>query len=379
MERICVIHFNPIEKYPPVLNLLRYISSNIKGGAQVTVITTLQPGTFVEDELPGIQIKRVVEWEKRSRVQRIFFYWQFHIRALKLLKKLKPHAVLYYETFSAGAPCLYKKWVDPKCKLYIHYHEYTSRQEYQQGIILNRWMHSLERMMYKSTAWISHTNTVRMRLFLQDIGIGNGPNTHILPNYPPAIWHKRARSTKRYVGTRIGFVYVGALSLHTMYTKEMALFIQSHPDEFYWDIYSDNHDEKVLDFLKELNAPNIFFKKSIRYDSLPSVLPSYDIGVILYKGDTFNFRYNAPNKFFEYITCGLNVCYPLTMEGMKTYEQQHTKPWVLGIDFNNIVITEADLRRVAEIPFQKYCAEDIYKDLWKNMIDERPSVVQLSS
>ena len=372
MDNICIIHFNPIEKYPPVLNFLQYISSNVKEDQRVTVITTLLPGTFVLENLPGIHIERVVRWGNRNKLQRIFFYWQFHVRALKLLRSLRPRSVLYYESFSAGAPCLYKKWIYPACRLFIHYHEYTSKEEYQQGIILNKWMHRLERMVYKSTDWISHTNEMRMKLFLKDTGLEQYPNVHLLPNYPPAGWHKKALGVKREGDSqRIGFVYVGALSLNTMFTREMALFIKSHPDEFYWDIYSDNHDKEVLVFLEQLKAPNIFFKQSIRYANLPAVLPSYDIGVILYKGDTFNYRYNAPNKFFEYLTCGLNVCYPLTMDGMKAYDQQHAKPWVLGIDFNNIEIRAMDLHRIAEIPVQKYSADNVYEDLWSEMSNKR--------
>jgi hypothetical protein len=375
MQHICVIHFNPIEKYPPVINFLQYASSNLKGLCQVTVITTYQPGLFIFNSLPGICIKRVAEWKTRNKLQRILFYGQFHRRALKWLMRLKPQTVLYYETFSAGAPCIYKKWLNLRCRLFIHYHEYTSKQEYQQGIIVNKWMHQLERLIYAKTAWISHTNADRAKLFRHDIDKGADFHLHVLPNYPPASWHLKALNVQPSTNSRIGFVYVGALSLNTMYTREMALFIHSHPNDYYWDIYSDNHDEQVIVFLQELNAPNIFFKGAILYDDLPKILPIYDIGVILYKGDTFNFRHNAPNKFFEYITCGLNVCYPLAMEGLKMYDRENIKPWVIAIDFNKITFSvSSDLRRIQELPPQHYCSEDVYKTLWMNMINEMGSL-----
>lgn len=367
MSNICIVHFNPIEKYPPVINLLQYIAEQQLTGVSVTVITTLQ-ANGEELAIPGIDIRRVVKWQQRNRLQRILFYWQFNARALRILRKLRPGTVLYYETFSAGAPCFYKKWINRSSRLFIHYHEYTSTEEFRKGIVMNRWLHQLEGQIYSSAHWVSHTNSTRLGLFIKDQAENAPPNTYVVPNYPPGKWYGRTRGKKRNADSRLAFVYVGSLSMKTMYTREFANFVAGQPGECYWDIYSDNHEDAVKDFLAALNGDNINFKGSVAYHDLPGILPGYDIGVILYKGDTFNFRFNAPNKFFEYLAAGLNVWYPGAMEGMHVYDELNQKPFVQRMNFDSLVLPSAgEGYRVAEIPPPAYKAEDAYAGLWQSL------------
>lgn len=233
-------------------------------------------------------------------------------------------------------------------------------------MILNRWLHKIETGIYQHAAWISHTNQDRMQMFLNDIKPVSPANTHILPNYPPASWQNSLKN-KRTDENRIGFVYVGALSLDTMYTKEMAEFVAANSDKYYWHIYSDTFDKSVTGFLQRLNAGNISFKGSVKYDELPEILGQYDIGVILYKGHIPNYIYNAPNKLFEYQACGLNVWFPLEMKGAYPYINEDTPPCVLAIDFGNLsnlppgkkIKTNSTLGAA-----YRYCAEEVLQDLW---------------
>lgn len=48
----------------------------------------------------------------------------------------------------------------------------------------------------------------------------------------------------------------------------------------------------------------------INYSDLPGVIRAYDVGVILYNGHIANYVFNAPNKLFEYLACGLDVWSP---------------------------------------------------------------------
>jgi hypothetical protein len=371
MGKWFIIHFQPLEKYPPVINFIRFAQQQGRHGNELHVITTHPGDNKPLIHFQGVHIYYAGKWKNRNRFLRLFFYIEFNIKSLWLLIRFRADNILYYETLSAFGPCFYKKYINRRAPIFIHYHEYTSKTEYENGMALNRWLHKKEKSLYQKTAWVSHTNEQRLNLFLKDVLGQKPPHTYILPNYPPASWYKKAMGAVRDKDKRIAFVYVGALSLETMYTRQMAGFIAKHAGDCYWDIYSDNHDSDAVDFLKSLNATNIFFKGGVAYDELPDILPAYDIGVILYNGNTLNYRYNAPNKFFEYLICGLNVWYPITMETMQQYEQARMKPWVRCVDFDKLIMCDnEDAYRTTHIPEPVYVAETVYERLLTATISE---------
>jgi hypothetical protein len=76
----------------------------------------------------------------------------------------------------------------------------------------------------------------------------------------------------------------------------------------------------------------INWNKHIAYSNLPKILPEYDAGVVLYKATTKNYEYNAPNKLFEYLSCGLQIWYPEQMKGIHKYNSDQ----VISIDFESL-------------------------------------------
>lgn len=366
MDRFCIVHFQPLEKYPPVINFLRYLASSTGGKCRIEVLTTGTSRFHWQLEIPGVVIRRITWWgASAGRLRRAWQYLVFNVASLFFILRFRPQAIMYYETLSAFAPWFYKKCIKRSLPIFIHYHEYTTSNEYKTGMLLSRYLHSKEMSLYQN-AWVSHTNMLRMELFKKDIGAAHLPNAHILPNYPPAAWQHYVKNISRGNNEKIGFVYVGALSMSSMYTREMALFVVANADSCYWDIYSDNHQPEARVFLEELGASNIQFKGAVQYDELPSILPAYDVGIILYNGSTANYVYNAPNKLFEYLVCGLNVWYPAVMEGIKPYENAIDKPWVKSIDFSNLKLPDRNwAKRVSTIPAQTFSAESVYGELWR--------------
>jgi len=361
---IFIVHFQPPEKYPPVVNLCRYMASQKQPDCELHLLTTHPGRGKLLTPLDGVQVHRLGTWKPRSRWQRLIFYYLFNLRSFWLLLRRRPRHVLYFETLSAFGPWLYKKWINREARLYIHYHEYTSPEEYRNGMALNKWLHKKEKQLYPLADWVSHTNADRLEMFLKDNEGIKFSNPTLMPNYPPASWSERSWSVKKNEEQQIGFVYVGALSLQTMYTRHMAQFVAANAGKCYWHIFSDNHDKDALEFLQQLNAPNIEFRGSIPYDKLPEVLPAYDIGVIMYDGSTLNYRYNAPNKFFEYVNCGLNVWFAQDMLGLQSYINKEGRPWVHSVDFNNMQLPSlSDVRRNAEHG-TVYTAESVYNKLW---------------
>lgn len=358
--KMVVVHFNPLEKYPPAVNLLRYLSSQKEIPIDIKVMTTkLNPVSWL---VQIIGVKRInIKWKPNQRkLLRLWAYVIFNLQVLSQLIRTKPELVLYYETLSSWAPVFYKRFFRKSTRLFIHYHEYMSAGEYQSGMVLNRWFHQYEKRIYSLADWISHTNTDRMELFKRDISYSIN-NTYIMPNYPPISWSETCRLIGRAEDRRIGFVYVGALAFNTMHTREMAEFVAANPSFCYWDIYSDNPSTDVVIFLKTLNASNISFKGSIAYDDLPRVLPKYDVGLILYNGNTFNFAFNAPNKYFEYLACGINVLYGAGMKGMYQYEQTETKPWTRRVNFKSLEkFSFEGAERAWDIQIPSFFAEKVY-------------------
>lgn len=366
MKKWVIVHFQPLEKYPPVINFIRFAAERQHDEQRLQVITTHPGKGKLTVDFPGVQVCRLVTWKRSGRISRLAFYILFNIKSLWALIKTRPSRILYYETLSSFAPWFYKTFINRKAQVFIHYHEYTTTEEYATGMLLAKWLHKKERKLYSFATWISHTNPDRMQFFLQDVNSSVPLRTHIMPNYPSGIWLKQSVRVAKNHDARIGFVYVGALSINNMHTREMAEFAASHKNECYWHIYSDNHDEEALEFLQSLQAENIEFKGGVLYDDLPAILPAYDIGVILYTGNTANYAYNAPNKFFEYVSCGLNVWYPKGMKGLYAYEQPIEKPWVRCMDFNELTLPpKAEATRVAVLEKQQFTAESVYDSIWK--------------
>ena len=67
---------------------------------------------------------------------------------------------------------------------------------------------------------------------------------------------------------------------------------------------------------------NINFRGAISQSDFPLIISQYQIGLVLYKGHIPNYIYNAPNKLFEYLACGLDVWYPICMKGIDHIEER---------------------------------------------------------
>ena len=99
-------------------------------------------------------------------------------------------------------------------------------------------------------------------------------------------------------------------------------------------MYSNNITDQVREWIDLQPRKGLNIRGNVPYKKLPDILPSYDIGLILYKGANANFIYNAPNKLFEYQGCGLEVWYPKEMLGIDRYACQSLHPAVIRCDFS---------------------------------------------
>lgn len=329
---VVVLHFQVLEKYPPILNLIRDLERDAI--EKVTVLSTNTANNWFKS---SIVIHR---WGAigSSKWTRYATYIIFNLFALCYLLIKRPSKVVYYETLSCWSVYWYKK-IRSNTKVFIHFHEYTSDEEKNWSSAYYKNLLAKEAYLLQQANWVSHTNEDRMRLFRKDYPFLQSAQCHIFPNYPPPDWAARAQQIRanRAASDIIKLVYVGALGMHTTYIKELAEWIQGHHGTYSLDIYTDNIEQEVKDFLQNLNSSFIQLKAAIPYFNLPEVLVQYDIGVVLYKGHIPNYVHNVPNKIMEYLVCGLSVVYSKELVSTFSFQEKFGLMQMKAIDFKKII------------------------------------------
>ena len=371
MQKIALIHFHALENYPPVMNFIRYWEDQ-RPEEKLFVYTTncFSDLPVFKTSSDRIIIKRFI----KSRKQVNFFsklgkYMSFYGGVLWDMIRVKPKRIFYYETISSFPATAYKKFFSPKVNLLIHYHEYTSPREYEGGMWLTRHFHKTEKKIYPISDWVSHTNEDRMRKFLEDNPGVSIPNKYILPNYPPKSWFTIRESA---IGLPVKLVYIGAVSLDTMFTRELAEWVIQQKGKVSWDIYASNITADAKAYLASLSETNLIrFHGGIDYFSLPETLAKYDIGIILYKGHIPNYVYNVPNKLFEYHTCGLDVWFPVSIVSSLPLVTVNTYPKIIPFDFTRL--HELDLDGMTNRTNLKckpslFYAEEVFEGLYRKIV-----------
>lgn len=369
MSKIVIIHFQPLESYPPIQNLIRFLE-NEKDDLEFIILTNFKKGE--ENKFTSNSKKiRIIRFAKTGNDMFSFFrylnYLLFYSGSLFKLIWFRPNKILYYETLSSLPAFLYKRYFNTKVEILIHYHEYTSPEEYKKGMKLGRYFFKLERWLLPRSSWLSHTNDFRMERFIKDISPISIPATYILPNYPPRVWLSKSPKTMTFP---IRIVYAGALSLKTMYTLEFIDWVQSQNGKVIWDIYSTNIDREAVEYFRNFNSSWINVKKQVPYESLPSILSGYNVGVVLYKGMTFNYTFNMPNKLFEYLACGLDVWFPDKILGSLSLVSRNSYPRVLTFDFLKLkeINLEATIDRSECQPHSNhFFSENAFRELYRKI------------
>lgn len=311
MKKLTVIHNLPIDYYPPAFNLVKVA---VEKGVDVTVVTTCPQIGFKVDMNKKVKVITPIK-ERRGGNSVIYLLKQiyFVLYALSVLIRLHPDVILYYETSSALAPYLYHKLCNRKTKICAHYHEYTPLNDFKlPGMRFQRLAQLIEkRWLLKCCSWISHTNKYRMSFFRKDYPFLTDAQCHVLPNYPPNSWKV---DVKQHSLHTIRCVLIGSLSIKNTYLKEFCQWVTAQKGKVTADFYSFNFCFDIIDYFTSLD-PSLFtlHAKGIPYHKIPFILSQYDVGLLLYKPYSLNVIYCETNKFYEYLSCGLDVWYPDTM------------------------------------------------------------------
>ncbi len=364
-KKIAILHFYPIEYYPPVLNLLNYFSdSNALNDLEISVFTCANDKGREPYCNNFIRIYRyeLANKEDNSLVK-AYKYLRLILGSLGKVVALGIETIVYFETISSLPVSIYKIFFRRNCNVFIHYHEYASKSWYDKYMKLVKYSHYLEtRFLYNEAVWISQTNDDRKSLFQKDYPNIDRSKMHIMPNFPPIVWLNYLKPLEERKKNRI--VYVGSLAFESSYIREFCEWIKSQ-ELYSFDIYSYNIHKDVAYYLNNLKNERIcYYEKGIEYDLLPTILNQYSIGVILHKAFNENYKYNATNKLFEYLACDLNVWFSKELLGCYSYVNTGSIPEVKPIDFLNLKRDKSyRMEQVGNYEPQQNWCEDVYNEL----------------
>jgi hypothetical protein len=336
-SKLFIFHFRPLENYPPIQNFLYLLNEVSIGGICISTKGYLERVNYSKN----IKVKRFGASSK-GKFGLWWSYLFYNFASLSLLILHRPSQVMYFETLSGFPAFVYVKYINPKAKLYIHYHEYTSPAEYDNVSLVERFFHFLEKIIYRKATWLSHTNIVRLTKFLKDEQIlFKKEQHHFLPNYPLKKWASKNKKWNRNEVLR--FIYVGySLTAEGSYLSEIVEYLNQLEIQTKLSIYC----LKPNDFIKQLEKKSqgnltIQIYDGLAYDQLPKVLSQQHIGLILYRATTPNYINNAPNKLFEYLSCGLDVWYPQEMLGIHEYKTDED-PKVVCLNFKKLKVVDVN-------------------------------------
>ncbi len=139
MKKLTIIHFNDIAKYPPALNLIEYFA-NKESNNQIIVLSRSK----YSSNNSQIKFNNTEKFDNSNAIFRLMSYLWFYFKCIISLLKNKPVEVIYYESLSYFPIFVYKLFY-PKIKIICHYHEYESKKDYRNSMMLNRFNHFLEK------------------------------------------------------------------------------------------------------------------------------------------------------------------------------------------------------------------------------------------
>lgn len=359
MRTITIIHYLPISYYPPAMNLVDIIEN----AAEVEVVST-KPNNGMLRYMPNKAklFTPIMCKGKGPSILRLFKYIWFSFFCIIKLIQVRPKTVMYYESVSAFPVFIYKRFVNKKADIYVHYHEYSSEDEYnlpgRRLFAMNHWIE--RRWLYHHCERISQTNKKRLEMFLRDNFMIDKSKACVFPNYPPKSWWCK---NKKHNGDVCKCVYVGSLSLQDTFVRQFCEWVSRQNGRVTFDIYCFNFPKDTLDSVTAMDCPNItFHKEGVSYLDIPLLFDRFDVGLILYKANTINFQWNETNKFYEYLICGLDIWYPKEMLLLHNMDKSQFAPNVKELDFDSIDSFIYDnTPRIVDNHKYNFFAENIYK------------------
>lgn len=333
MKKVAIFHYQPLEKYPPILNLIQQLDCHCQDHKSEVKVFTTFASADLKRSLKNVKVITVGLKSGNIYLNKIN-YLSFNFLSILYSLVFRPGKAFYYETISCFPP-FFLAFFFKKMEVFVHYHEYMTTEEYNRGMWLVKKLYQFEKRQLYKVKWLSHTNKDRLCLFLKQINEEDSLHNvcNIMPNFPPKSWMMKRENL--ITSSPIRIVYVGySIEESTSFIREF-LFWLNMQDNVCFDAYLYQTNHEILSLEKKY-AKFFKIKPAIPYNKLPSILPSYHVGVILYKAHILNYKFNAPNKLFEYLACGLDVWFSEEITGCLDFVTKETYPKVVSLNFKEL-------------------------------------------
>jgi hypothetical protein len=303
-NKIAILHFNIIEKYPPVMNFI-FDAFEENPTQEILVFTTKNNTSYTTPHFPNTKIYRFGTLSANPIIRYTSYLW-FNLMSSIVLLLNRIDKITVFETLSIFPFWIVSKMLRIK-KGHIHFHEYMSEPERIASSVYMKVLFKLENQLLKKYP-CSQTNEDRKRLFLIDKPFLKSEMVEVRPNMPPKSWWKNYGKFKKQSSyAKIKLVYIGACNMQTMYVKEVLDWVNSNRHNLELTIFSQELDKETENLILSYNCKSINLLQPVDYYDLPKEIIKFDIGLVLYNGHIPNYVYNVPNKVYEYLCCGLQV------------------------------------------------------------------------
>lgn len=311
--RACFAHYLPLRDYPPVQNLIQFLS--LQSDLQSVVICSDDAAMQVESEsccknliLYRVPYRANGGWRQKLQFVRI---------VREIGAKYKFDTSIGYGDELSAITCLLLN-----ARSYaLHLHElppqlgfknkYISKSQYLELILLRAFASRFQ--------WVSQVTPHRARIFTAQFGV----KCENLYNFPMSSFCQRKVSPMRESGI-VRILYIGTCGERTVERGRLIELASLRNVELH--ILPTNSEG--LDGLRELERVQILQK--VPYFDLPDVISSYDVGLVLYNGSSLNMKLGVPNKVAEYLRCGLKVMYPAQLEALGSFSMEfNLGGWVI--------------------------------------------------
>jgi hypothetical protein len=327
-KELWILHFQPIENYPPVMNVLH---SMVNSGFKIVVLTTRCDKTpfFCEN----VKIIRFGDYSI-NRIYRYLCYFNFNIIGSFFMILKNARVILFYESFSV-IPVYFINVFRPEAKLLMHYHEFELIQQDHLKTFYNEILIFLEKKVISKTIWLSHTNNDRLNNYICQNAQVKILNPKIFPNFPSNSWtNQTVDKNLSRAGSKLKIVYVGSLGFETTFILDFLGWLFVNKDYCELTIYPQSMDKGLIEIIQSLNYSNLYIENNISYYDLPGKLIEFQVGLVLYTGHSPNYVYNVPNKVNEYLACGLNVWYSDVLISTHKFAEENPKYPLYSVDFS---------------------------------------------
>jgi len=365
VKKIAFVHILPLEDYPPATHIIDFFSKHFE---EILVISSNNNFGRKEYKNQKLKINRIIyPGYEKTKLKKILRSLTTLVYSVWKLLIFKPDVIIYVEPHSALSVYFYMRYINPNVELIIHNHELYLDSDFQKtGMRSLRLTHKMEkRFLYKKAKWISQTNKNRLNYFREENTNLSNEVLKTLANYPPSHWQYKIKKEKKNT-EKTRLVYVGVLSFENTYIKEIVEFVSKHNKSFDFTIYCYNASPEIRTYLKKQQDNIMFVESGIAYHDIPVNLSMFDVGLILHKGHNSNYVYNAPNKLFEYLACGLSVIFPEQIIGCHEYIREEKLPFIKSLNFQDLNIKTvkkiiSDESTSEFQPTSYYCEKELSK------------------